>query len=60
MKKWTVEVQWSGYSRGISTYIVEAETEEDAKENWWDGERVAHKVVRDDTEGEPQSAKEHT
>lgn len=51
-----VAVQWSGYSRGGSEYIVEAESEEDAMENYDVGERTRHYTNRDDTEGEPLSA----
>jgi hypothetical protein len=50
MKTYDVEVEWSGYSRGCSTYRVKAESAEAAKENWWYGERIVHEVVRDDTE----------
>ena len=45
-----VETEWSGYSRGYSVHRVEAESEQEAKENWWDGKRIAHETVRDDTE----------
>lgn len=52
MKKYKVAVNWSGYSRGYSVYEIEAESEEEAIENCWDGERIEHEVVRDDTEKE--------
>ena len=50
MPKFKIDLNWSGYSRGTSTYIVDAESSEEAKEMWYEGERVAHDVVRDDTE----------
>jgi len=58
MKRYTVNTEWAGYSRGTAQYIVEAESEEEAMKNWWDGKQVSHVVVRDDTEGAAISAKE--
>ena len=51
-----VHVEWSGYSRGVTTYRVMAATAEDAMERWSEGEMVERIVVRDDTEKEPVSA----
>lgn len=48
--KYRVTVDWSGYSRGVSTYEVEAKTPEEAKKYWFEGDRIAHAVTRDDTE----------
>ena len=58
MPKYEVKTTWSGYSRGTSTYIVEAESEEEAKELFCMGERKQHVVVRDDTENEIESVKQ--
>ncbi len=53
MAKFKVEVEWSGYSRGYSVYLVEADTKEEAEEiGIFDGERIKYEVVRDDTEKE--------
>ncbi len=49
-KKFTVQVEWSGYSRGYTVYEVEAFSEEDAKENYYEGNEISREVVRDDTE----------
>lgn len=58
MAKFEIKTVWSGYSRGTATYIVEADNEECAKEMWYEGERVQHEVVRDDTEAEIESVKQ--
>jgi hypothetical protein len=52
MKTYDVQVEWSGYSRGYSVYRVTAWSEKEAKNEWYDGERITHVVVRDDTETE--------
>jgi len=52
MPKFKVQTEWSGYSRGTVTYLVEAKDEESAKETWYDGEEIERDVVRDDTENE--------
>ena len=49
-KTFTVRVEWSGYSRGYSVYEVEASSEQEAKECYYEGIKVQHEVVRDDTE----------
>mgnify|MGYP006405636815 CR=1 FL=1 len=56
MAKYTVSVSWEGYSRGISTYIVEADSEEQAKENWDCGYEDFRETHRDDTDCEVESA----
>ncbi len=48
--KYKVKIGWAGYSRGSSVYEVEADSEEEAIENWWIGEKISNVVVRDDTE----------
>lgn len=52
MAKYQVTVTWSGYSRGIAIYLVEADNEDDARENYWSGEKTYNDVIRDDTERE--------
>lgn len=52
MARFEVTTEWSGYSRGRSTYIVEAESEEDARDIYWEDDPVKRNVVRDDTEQE--------
>ena len=49
-KKFKVQVEWSGYSRGYSVYEVEAESEEEALECYYEGNQIERNVVRDDTE----------
>ena len=56
-KTYEVHVDWSGYSRGFSTDIVEADSEEDAIERFWDGYEDHEETVRDDREREGTSAK---
>ena len=56
MALYTVEVDWSGYSRGISTYEVEASSEEEAMENWYFGKELFRETIRDDTDSEASSA----
>lgn len=58
MPKFKVKFDWSGYSRGYSIYEVEAKNAEIAKETFYDGEKVEHKVVRDDTERDEMTAEE--
>jgi len=53
-----VTVEWSGYSRGTATYLVDAETEQDARENYREYDSVTKQTVRDDTEGEVSSVEE--
>lgn len=50
MAKYKVDMEWSGYSRGTLTYIIEAKSEDEAKEIWCEGEKTHYDVVRDDTE----------
>ena len=54
-KTFTVQVEWSGYSRGYTVYEVEASSEEEAKENYYEGEQISREVVRDDTEAQDVS-----
>jgi len=58
MKKFRVEIDWSGYSRGVAAYEVEAENEEEARDLWYDGKQLYHETHRDDTEKEIFSVKE--
>jgi hypothetical protein len=49
--KYEVIVDWSGYSRGYTTYVVEADNKQDAKDKVSDGEVSGTRhIVRDDTE----------
>lgn len=51
MPTYIVNVDWSGYSRGVTTYSVEADSEEEARDNYYlYGEEISHEVIRDDTE----------
>jgi len=56
MAKYNVYMSWEGYSRGISTYIVEADSEEEAKENWNCGYEVYRETHMDGTDCEVESA----
>lgn len=58
MPKFEIKTEWSGYSRGTSTYIVEADNKTEAEKLWYRGEQIQHEVVRDDTENEIQSVKQ--
>lgn len=55
MPKFKIILEWSGYSRGTEIRIVEAETEEEAREIWYEGKQVDRQIVRDDTESEIDS-----
>jgi hypothetical protein len=52
MAKWSVQAEFSGYSRGVATAIVEAETEDDAKQiaRGEDCDFGPIEIVRDDRE----------
>lgn len=52
MKKFIVDLEFSGYSRGTVSYEVEAETAEEAEDNWWTGKEICRDIIRDDTEKE--------
>ena len=51
MTKYLVEGDFSGYVRGYRTYVVEAETEEEARKYFWKGDEESE-IIRDDTEFE--------
>ena len=51
MPKYLVEGDFSGYVRGYRTYVVEAETEEEARKAFWKGNEESE-IIRDDTEFE--------
>ncbi len=55
MNKYRVITEWGGYSRGKAEYIVEANSEEEAKELFWENEPDSKETVRDDTESEVES-----
>lgn len=57
MPTFLVSVPFSGYSRGDTTYRVNAETEEEAIKNVkWSGEEVETNTVRDDRDHEFEDA----
>lgn len=56
MSKYIVQVDWSGHCRGVSEYEVEADSEEEAMENWWKGKEINSYTIRDDTDKEATSA----
>ena len=47
-----VNVDWAGYSRGIAAYEVEAESEEEAREDYLCGNLIFKETIRDDTDKE--------
>jgi len=57
MNKYEVQVEWAGYSRGEATYIVEAESEEEARKRYYQGKETERFTVRDDTDEEPYEVK---
>lgn len=64
MKKYKVNLEWSGYSRGIATRIVEVPDGENVEayiENFWrNGQEVDRSTVRNDLESEVLSFEEMT
>ena len=54
-KTFKVRVEWSGYSRGYSVYEVEADSKEEALENYYEGNQIEREVVRDDTEAQEKN-----
>ena len=51
MNKYRVEVEWSGYSRGTATYIVESDSKQSAEEGmYFNEDLVRRNIVRDDTD----------
>lgn len=50
MNKYKVQINYQGYVRGYKTIEVEADSEEEAKENWDAGVELENEIVRDDTE----------
>ncbi|UGO50054.1 hypothetical protein RGZ1_23 [Morganella phage vB_MmoM_Rgz1] len=48
--KYKVTVPFSGYVRGYQTYLVEAESEQEALDDYWSGELIEDEIVRDDRE----------
>lgn len=58
MKDYLVVTKWEGYSRGHATYSISADSPEEARELYYDGDEIDRSVVRDDTEEEVESVKE--
>lgn len=50
MSKFKVTREFSGYCRGVEDFLIEAASEEEAKENYWDGVSLGTEIIRDDTE----------
>jgi hypothetical protein len=48
MKKYEIEFEWYATSRGVSGYLVEAENEEEARENYYEGELLFSETIRED------------
>lgn len=48
--KYKVTVPFAGYVRGYQTYLVEAESEQEALNDYWSGELIEDEIVRDDRE----------
>jgi len=57
MTKYIVKAEWAGYSRGDATWLVEADTPEEAEEYFYEGTLLTKKTIRDDTESEALSVK---
>ena len=51
MTKYRVDTEWAGYSRGNSSYFVDANSEQEARDTYrnFDEDR---ETIRDDTEDE--------
>lgn len=58
MPKYLLNTTWSGYSRGIAQFAVEADSAEEAEEMWCEGERLFKETMRDDTEHEVDTVEE--
>ena len=54
MSKYLVTEEWAGYSRGYALYEIEADSEEDARKNYWKGTEIERETIRDDSEGEAE------
>ncbi len=52
MPKFSVAIEFTRYSRGYEVYEVEAETEEQAKDDYWSGELIDQHASRDDWDRE--------
>ncbi len=62
MKKYKVMCDWWGYSRGVSTFIVEAPNEDEAERIalYGGGSLQSRRINRDDTESRVESIEEIT
>lgn len=52
MPKYSVEVEYAGYSRGRQTYLVDADSADEAMSTYWNGQEVDTNEVRNDWERE--------
>jgi hypothetical protein len=50
--RYLITTQFSGYSRGNATFTVDADSEEEARELWFEGVQETFDVIRDDREYE--------
>lgn len=58
MPKFNVTVGWSGFSAGFSTYEVNAENEQQAKEIYSLGKKVDHSTTQDEIDNQISSVTE--
>tara|TARA_R110000850_G_scaffold75037_1_gene164007 strand:- start:653 stop:832 length:180 start_codon:yes stop_codon:yes gene_type:complete len=49
---YAVTLDFAGYSRGYEVRMVEANSPEEARENWYEGEVVENETIRDDLDRE--------
>lgn len=56
MPKFNVEVSYAGYSRGYQNFLVEAESAEEAMQNFWRGQETDTNEMRNDWDREANSA----
>jgi len=59
MPKYEVETKWNKRSNGTSTYLIEADSAEEAGKNYRKGDRIEHRTKQDYTENEIQSITNH-
>ena len=55
MAEFIVKTNWEGYSRGVAEWVVEADSEEEAREIYYEGQLLSKMTIRDDTTDEIKS-----
>jgi len=50
MKEYEIKVEVSGYCRGVKVFRIKANSEEEAKEIYYDGKVISDEIHRDDRE----------